>query len=1724
MYIRVPSEETWLPGRVVAIEQQPAPKRGGPPPPPEIIVDLSIGDDGAPTGHTGRASASGATERDSAELANVKLRNNDFYRFQTQGRGGVDDLVQLTHLHEPAILDVLQQRFSNDVIYTATGPILLAVNPFQRLQLYSKRTLEDYYAAGLLRAQGVQSPQQLPPHVFQVADMAFRKMMGPPPGMETSAEPIGAANGANGGSSSAGTPVKQLNAQQQHHVLSKNQSMLVSGESGAGKTETTKFIMQYLATLGRPKTASGALLQEPSPVSPGGSTIPVSSSASSSGSLPSIERRVLDSNPILEAFGNAKTLRNENSSRFGKFIALQFTSRGELCGAKIKTYLLEKVRIVSQSKGERNYHAFYQVVAGANAEEAERWRIKGGVDAFRFINQSGCTTLKHVSDAEEFAITREAMSTMGISHEDQEGLCAALAGILHISNIYFEEAGGGSSSSSSSSSSSQPAPNGKAQRRSSQSGAAGACVLTVASKESIASAAALLGVDEKGLEQVLSGKEITAGGNEKYRVNFSATQCAAAVEALAKAIYSRLFNWIVWSVNLRIRAEESIVASFIGVLDIFGFESFATNSFEQLCINYCNETLQQHFNQFIFKLEQEEYIREQIDWSNVEFPDNQDCLDLIESKRPAGVLMLLDEQCMLQTGSDEGFARKTFEVLPSAHPRFTVSAKQKAVGQFSIRHYAGEVIYTVFGFTEKNKDQIHREATDLLAGSSAHVVQTFFRPELWVTPGDVSPAVANAAPAAGGGKAASSGLMSETVGAQFRAQLASLLLTIRATTPHYVRCLKPNPQQAPKLFARGEIVHQLRCGGVLEAVRVARMGYPVRSPHAEILRTYRFLAPPKIREEAKKRVAAGEMKAAAVAVLTSLSLPAGTYQIGLTKVFLRRAAFDEMEMRRQRMLRLAAVKIQARVRAVLAVKAYKLTKKKLIMVQAAIRKRKAIKLVRALRMQKAAILVQRCTRMLLHRIKYKRFKKSIIRLQARFRGRKARRLVVEMRKRRGATLAQKTFRMHVVRSKFCKLKKAVIAIQCRVRSIRAMRHLERVRAEQKDISNLRANNDRLKADNAALAKHVAMLALLAERLGAPKGDALKTIDGVKEAVDKLQPVAGESSGEAAVVVIDVIGGGGEGVHHQSGGEGGGGGEEKTGISSSPASSSPPILSSAVSAASSLAKLATATAALTSDSATLSSSTVGASSSSSSSSSIIINNNNNNVTLQQQQGGGDLQMGETSQLRARLSEMERRALLAESRLRMMIMSSSSSSSLKNGGVDGANGGADDLVPSSSTEDAALLAAASGVVLSSSSSSSAPGSPPSELALGGVGLAIGGGGGGMSMDMADMMQRRHEKIESQMMQLKRELDVARKRATKAEEAAGSASAQSLKHEERAEKLSADNDALRRSIDALQNETLALLHRRAEDAVRELTQLKTSTGSMKREMDLLRSEAANLRAARDEREGQLAERDDEILALREKAAMDSDVKMALAQRLDAAIVERAELSDLNRKLKGQLDAAESARAVKEKQILSLTKQLADSLTDSKRLQQMVGRLSPTKTTSPPTPSNNNNNGGSSASTMDSSPNPAPPPSSSSSSSSMLLSAGKDEPSGSAFFPSSSSSPSHAIGANHLHHHSTGSSSFSSSAATPDVSSSMAKFGSSPLSSISSSIGLSGSLGASVLGQHSSTSSFLSTPTTNRRLLSSTTTAAAAAALAAQHHKDASVPATSSAPPPALMQRYFG
>jgi len=1681
VYIRVPSEETWLPGRVVAIEQQPAPKRGGAPPPPEIIVDLSIGDDGAPTGHTGRASASGSTERDSAELANVKLRNNDFYRFQTQGRGGVDDLVQLTHLHEPAILDVLQQRFSNDVIYTATGPILLAVNPFQRLQLYSKRTLEDYYAAGLLRAQGVQSPQQLPPHVFQVADMAFRKMMGPPPGMETSVEPAGAASTSSSSSSaSTGTPVKQGTshpAQQQHHVSSRNQSMLVSGESGAGKTETTKFIMQYLATLGRPKTASGALLQEPSPVSPGGSTIPASSNAISNGSLPSIERRVLDSNPILEAFGNAKTLRNENSSRFGKFIALQFTSRGELCGAKINTYLLEKVRIVSQSKGERNYHAFYQVVAGANAEEAERWRLKGGVDAFRFINQSGCTTLKHVSDAEEFAITREAMSTMGISHEDQEGVCAALAGILHISNIYFEDASGASSS--------QPPPSsssGKAQRRSSQSGAAGACVLTASSRESISSAAALLGIDEKGLEQVLSGKEITAGGNEKYRVNFSATQCAAAVEALAKAIYSRLFNWIVWSVNLRIRAEDSIVASFIGVLDIFGFESFATNSFEQLCINYCNETLQQHFNQFIFKLEQEEYIREQIDWSNVEFPDNQDCLDLIESKRPAGVLMLLDEQCMLQTGSDEGFARKTFEVLPSAHPRFTVSAKQKAVGQFSIRHYAGEVVYTVYGFTEKNKDQIHREATDLLAGSSAHVVQTFFRPDLWVTPGDVSavvPAAANAAPA--GGKASSSGLMSETVGAQFRAQLASLLLTIRATTPHYVRCLKPNPQQAPKLFARGEIVHQLRCGGVLEAVRVARMGYPVRSPHAEILRTYRYLAPPKFREEAKIRAAAGEMKAAAVAVLTSLNLPAGTFQIGLTKVFLRRAAFDEMEMRRQRMLRAAAIKIQARVRAIQAVKEYQLTKKKLIIVQASFRRRKAIKIVRAMRMQKAAILVQRYARMLLHRIKFKRFKKSVIRMQARFRGRRARRMVYEMRRNRGAMLAQKTFKMHVMRSKFCKMKKAVIAIQCRVRSIRATRHLERVRAEQKDISNLRANNDRLKADNAALAKHVALLSLLAERLGAPKGEALKTIDGVKEAVDKLQPVAGESSGEAAVVVIDVVGG--TDVHQ----------EEKQG---------PPILSAVVSAAVSASKLASATNALLAESA-------GAPSSSTATSEGVVSSSS--YSTSQVQGGGDLHLGETSQLRARLSEMERRALLAESRLRMMLMSSSSSSSQRVGG-DGSN--SDDLAQTGQVDEAAaLLLASSGVGLGAngvSSSSSAPGSPPSELA----------GGLGMSIDMADMMQRRHEKIESQMMQLKRELESMKKKAAKAEEAAASASALALKHEERAEKLSSDNDALRRSIDALQNETLALLQKRAEEAIRELTQLKTSTGAMKREMDLLRSESANLRAARDEREGQLAERDDEILALREKAAMDSDVKMALAQRLDAAIVERAELSDLNRKLKGQLDAAESARAVKEKQILSLTKQLADSLTDSKRLQQMVGRLSPAKATSP-NPSNNSNNTlsssttnpSSSSSSMDYSPNPAPPPPTLSSS--MMLSAGKEEAASSSFFSSSSS---HAIGGNHNHHNHHSTSSTLTPSAVSDVSS-MAKFGSSgsPLTSLSTSAGI-------VLGQHSSSSSFLSTPTTSRRLLSSTTTAAAAAALAAQQ-KDAAVPSPAAfAPPPALMQRYFG
>jgi myosin-5 len=549
-------------------------------------------------------------EGQGVELDSVKLANEEEH-------DAVDDLIQLPHLHEASILHSLTQRFEMGSIYTFTAnAILLAVNPFKSLPLYSRELLQQYYNAGYTVSQGIEVPP-LPPHVFAIADSAYRDMMH-------------GIQGSKGGSAS-----------------SINQSILISGESGAGKTESTKFVMKYLTTVGN---ADGLVELEEG----------------------SVMDRVLQSNPILEAFGNAKTIRNDNSSRFGKFIELMFDKRGNLLGAGIETYLLETVRIPNQSPDERNFHIFYQMTKGASEAERERWALDSP-DCYQFTNQGDCYDLSRMDDEEEFARTKRAMELMGFSTEAQTSILDLGAALLHLGQLEFE----GEDHSS--------------------------ICMDNGGGEVFSHVLRLACLPEDGLKRALTEKTIEVGaGKEVHTLKLKDVQAYDARDALAKALYGNIFNYVVRTINVNINCSKKDVKASVGVLDIFGFECFQKNSFEQLCINYTNETLQQQFNEFVFKMEQKEYTKEGIEWSFVEFPDNQDCLDLIES-RPNGLFAMLDDECRMGIrGSDANYASRLYKAHEGSG-RFSATQNQKTNLQFSLRHYAGEVEYTVETFLDKNK-------------------------------------------------------------------------------------------------------------------------------------------------------------------------------------------------------------------------------------------------------------------------------------------------------------------------------------------------------------------------------------------------------------------------------------------------------------------------------------------------------------------------------------------------------------------------------------------------------------------------------------------------------------------------------------------------------------------------------------------------------------------------------------------------------------------------------------------------------------------------------------------------------------------------------------------------------------------------------------------------------------------------------------------------------------
>ncbi|GKB18050.1 IQ motif, EF-hand binding site containing protein [Tanacetum coccineum] len=629
--------------------------------------------------------------------------------------GGVDDMTKLSYLHEPGVLQNLATRYQLNEIYTYTGNILIAVNPFKKLtHLYDAKMMERYKGTAI---------GELDPHVFAIADSAFRAMV-------------------NEG---------------------KSNSILVSGESGAGKTETTKMLMRYLAFLGGHHQGTEGR---------------------------TVEQQILESNPVLEAFGNAKTVRNNNSSRFGKFVEIQFDKNARISGAAIRTYLLERSRVCQISDPERNYHCFYLLCA-APPEDIEKYHL-GDPKSFRYLNQSKCYELDGVSDSDDYLATRRAMDIVGMNEKEQDAIFRVLASILHLGNIEFSKGKEVDSS----------------------------VIKDDKSKFHLQMTADLLLCDIQALEDALL-KRMMVTPEEVIKRSLDPEGAIVSRDGLAKTLYSRLFDWLVEKINVSIGQDRNS-RYLIGVLDIYGFESFKSNSFEQFCINYTNEKLQQHFNQHVFKTEQEEYSREQIDWSYIEFIDNKDVLDLIE-KKPGGIIALLDEACMFPKSTHETFSQKLYQTFRS-HQRF-FKPKLSRTG-FTIAHYAGEVQYQSEQFLDKNKDYVVPEHQDMLTASKCFFISGLFPP----LPDEAT-------------KSSNKSSKFSSIGARFKLQLQQLMETLSSTEPHYIRCVKPNNYLKPGIFESVNIMQQLRCGGVLEAIRISCAGYPTRKSFSDFVNRFSILAP-----------------------------------------------------------------------------------------------------------------------------------------------------------------------------------------------------------------------------------------------------------------------------------------------------------------------------------------------------------------------------------------------------------------------------------------------------------------------------------------------------------------------------------------------------------------------------------------------------------------------------------------------------------------------------------------------------------------------------------------------------------------------------------------------------------------------------------------------------------------------------------------------------------------
>uniref|UniRef100_A0A8B9RN63 Unconventional myosin-VI n=1 Tax=Astyanax mexicanus TaxID=7994 RepID=A0A8B9RN63_ASTMX len=693
------------------------------------------------------------------------------------------------------IIDLCSSNFSFSS-QTFVANILIAVNPYYDIpKLYAPETIKSYQGRSL---------GTLPPHVYAIADKAYRDMK----------------------------------------VLKMSQSIIVSGESGAGKTENTKFVLRYLTT--------------------------------SYGTGQDIDERIVEANPLLEAFGNAKTVRNNNSSRFGKFVEIHFNDKNAVVGGFVSHYLLEKSRICMQGADERNYHIFYRLCAGAS-EDIRNMLHLNSPDSFRYLNR-GCTkyfaskdsdkqimqnrkSSEHMKagalkdplldDLGDFNRMCVAMKKIGLDDTEKLNLFRVVAGVLHLGNIDFEETGSTS----------------------------GGCVLKNQSSETLQYCAELLGLDQEDLRVSLTTRVMltTAGGAKGtvIKVPLKVEQANNARDALAKAVYSCLFDHVVTRVNQCFPFETS--SNFIGVLDIAGFEYFEHNSYEQFCINYCNEKLQQFFNERILKEEQELYQKEGLGVNEVHYVDNQDCIDLIEAKL-VGILDILDEENRLPQPSDQHFA----EAVHSKHKdhfRLTIPRKSKlAVHRnirddegFIIRHFAGAVCYETTQFVEKNNDALHMSLESLVCESKDRFVRDLFENN------------SNSKDS----KQKAGKLSFISVGNKFKTQLNLLLEKLRSTGSSFIRCVKPNLKMVSHQFEGAQILSQLQCSGMVSVLDLMQGGFPSRAPFHELYNMYKQYMPDKLTRL--------DPRLFCKALFKALGLNDKDYKFGLTRVFFRPGKFAEFD-------------------------------------------------------------------------------------------------------------------------------------------------------------------------------------------------------------------------------------------------------------------------------------------------------------------------------------------------------------------------------------------------------------------------------------------------------------------------------------------------------------------------------------------------------------------------------------------------------------------------------------------------------------------------------------------------------------------------------------------------------------------------------------------------------------------------------------------------------------